>query len=149
MIRMVDGLKKFVRLDVPFLMNERQDRVAQLEALLDRPDVTEAEKYRRIMEAYQIENEFGRTIEAYRGELPAPDGGPERTVEFLRVGRVALIYRTIDGNEIGAWDQDAREWTPLPARYRASVKEGFRIAKKQAAPDLFSIPVPAPEEDSP
>lgn len=149
MMRMVDSLEKFVALDVPFLVAERRSRVEQLKALLDRPDVTEAEKYRRITEAYQIENEYGRTIEAYRGAIENAGDGAERTVEFLRVGRVALIYRTIDGKEMGVWDQNARTWEPLPSRYRPSVKEGFRVARKQSAPDLFALPVSAPEEDAP
>jgi cytochrome c-type biogenesis protein CcmH/NrfF len=144
MARMIEALGAFVELDVPFLLTERRDRVKQLEALMGRPDVTEAEKYRRIMEAYQIENEYGRTIEAYTAEL-ALDGGPARTLEFLRVGRVALVSRTLDSSEMSVWDQKARKWTALGPEYRASIKEGFRIARKQAAPDLFRIPVTAPE----
>ena len=140
MIEMVDGLEKFIELDVPFLLKERRERVARLRALLDNPQVTEAERYRQIMEAYQIENEFGRTIEPYRGEL-AEQGGATRTVEFLRIGRVALIYRTVEGNELKAWNKKDRTWVTLPSSYSSSVKQGFRVAGKQAAPDLFHIPV--------
>lgn len=147
MVKMVDSLAKFVELDVPFLAKERQERVMQLQKLLNRPDVTEAERYRRITEAFQIENEYGRTIEAYRGQLTSADGN-ERTVEFLRIGRTALIYRTIEGSEIGAWNQQTRQWEPLPSQYRSPIKRGFRIARKQAAPDLFHVPVPAPSEAS-
>ena len=143
--RMVDALEKFVELDVPFLLDERENRVEQLKKLLNRPDVTEAEKYRLITEAYQIENEYGRTLETYRGELPG-EGEQTRTVEFLRVGRIALVYRTVDGEDLGAWNQQTREWEPLGPGYKTAVKKGFRIARKQAAPDLFPIPVFAPEE---
>ena len=148
MIRMIDALEEFVKLDVPFLLKERTERVAKLKTLMNRPNVTEAEKYRLITEAYQIENEYGRTIEAYRGQLATTDGTEGRDVEFLRIGRVALVYRTFDGEEIGAWDTNGRKWVELPAQYNASIRDGFRIARKQAAPDLFRIPVPAPTEVS-
>ena len=148
MVKMVGALDKFVSLDVPFLTQERTKRVEQLKKLLDRPDVTEAEKYRRILEAYQIENDYGRTIEAYRGQLATTDGTEGRTVEFLRVGRVALIYRTFDGDELGAWDNKQRQWINLGPEYTAAIRDGFRIARKQAAPNLFRIPVIAPTEVS-
>lgn len=143
MLRMIESLKQFVELDVPFLLDERKSRVDQLEKLMARADVTEAEKYRRITEAYQIENEYGRTIEAYRGTLDA-EGSEGRTVEFLRVGRTVLVYRTFDGEEIGVWNQAERAWQPLGAEYKGALKDGFRIARKQAAPDLFRVPVSAP-----
>ena len=143
--RMIDALSDFVKLDIPFLIEERTERVKKLRTLMDRPNVTEAEKYRLITEAYQIENEYGRTIEAYQGQLKDNDG-QERDVEFLRVGRVALVYRTFDGEQIGAWDQNSRAWVDLPAQYTKSVRDGFRIARKQAAPNLFRVPIPAPSE---
>jgi hypothetical protein len=144
MLRMVESLEDFVALDVPFLLDERLERVAMLKALMDRADVTNAEKYRRIMEAYQIENDFGRTIEAYRGSLGAE--GEMKTVDFLRVGRVALLYQTLDGREIGAWNEDSDAWQTLDGGYRAAIRQGLRIARKQAAPDLLRLPVPAAED---
>jgi Protein of unknown function (DUF3450) len=144
MLRMIDTLDRFVELDVPFQLVERRERVAKLRQLMDRADVTLAEKYRRLMEAYQIENEFGRTIEAYRGTLDA-DGSP-RTVDFLRVGRIALLYQTLDARETGAWDREGKKWIELDDEYRSSVRQGLRIARKQVAPDLLYIPVSAPRE---
>ncbi len=142
MARMIDALEEFIALDMPFLQDERRERIVKLRAMMDRADVTIAEKYRRILEAFQIENEYGRTIEAYRGEIEG-DGGT-RTVDFLRIGRVALLYQSLDGKESGAWDRTAGAWTELPG-YRGSIQEGIRMARKQVAPDLVRIPVPAPE----
>jgi hypothetical protein len=113
---------------------------------MDRADVEDSEKYRRIMEAYQIENEYGRTIEVYQDTLSID--GEERTLDFLRVGRVALLYQTLDGEEVGAWDQQAREWVELPSEYSDSVRKGIRIARKQLAPDMIRVPVAAPEDKS-
>ena len=143
LLRMIDTLDRFVELDVPFLPDERRTRVAHLRELMDRADVTTSEKYRRVMEAYQIETEYGRTIEAYRAPLATADG--ERSVDFLRLGRVALMYQSLDGKEIGIWNAANGAWEPLPAEYRRPITTGLRIARKQAAPDLIKLPIPAPE----
>jgi hypothetical protein len=141
MLNMIEGLDKFVALDVPFLEKERNERVANLRTLMDRADVTNSEKYRRIMEAFQIENEYGRTIEAYRGSLDRD--GTERTVDFLRVGRIALVFQTLDGSDVGVWDQAARTWLPLDSSYKTAIKEGLRVARKQSAPEMLRLPLPA------
>jgi len=143
MLRMIDTLDQFVQLDVPFLADERSQRVRGLRELMDRSDVALSEKYRRLMEAYQVENEYGRTIEAYRGTLDAE--GQQRTVDFLRVGRVALLYQSLDGQQTGFWNASDQRWETLPGAYRSSVKQGLQIAHKQVAPDLIRIPVRAPE----
>jgi hypothetical protein len=146
MLRMIEALEAFVELDVPFLMEERAKRVDDLRRMMPRADVTNAEKYRRIMEAYQIENEYGRTIEAYRATLER--GDREITVDFLRFGRIALVYQTLDESEAGVWDQKTRSWQPLDSSYRSAIRQGLRIARKQAAPDLIRLPLPAAEEAS-
>ncbi|MDO3722154.1 DUF3450 domain-containing protein [Marinobacter sp. chi1] len=143
MLRMVDGLRQFVELDVPFLEQERQERLENLESLMDRADVSVAEKFRKVLEAYQIENEYGRTIEAYSGTLDL-DGTP-REVDFLRIGRVSLIYQTENAQHSGLWDQTERQWVSLPDQYRSPIKEGLRIARKEVAPNLLKLPVPGPE----
>ncbi len=147
MLEMIDTLEAFVRLDIPFLPEERQRRLSGLHELMERADVSDSERYRRILEAYQIENEYGRTIEAYRGAMPF--GGEERTVDFLRVGRICLVYQTLDGERSGVWDQAGRQWIDLPSGYRVAIRQGLRIARKQAAPDLIQLPIPAAAEATP
>ena len=79
MQRMVDALERFVALDVPFLLEERTNRINSLKEMMPRADVTISEKYRRIMEAYQIELENGRTLDAYEGQLgTGPDARTAR-----------------------------------------------------------------------
>ena len=138
MLRMVDGLEQFINLDVPFLQEERKGRVERLRQTIGRADVTAAEKFRNVLEAYQIENDYGRTIEAYKDVI---DG---REVSLLRFGRVSLVYQTEDGSINKAWDQKARKWADLDAaEYRNHIAKGLKIARKQVAPDLIMLPVNA------
>jgi hypothetical protein len=110
---------------------------------MNQSDVTDSEKFRRILEAYQIENEFGRTIEAYRSTLQRD--GKELMVDFLRVGRIALVYQTLDGTENGVWDAQERGWRQLDSSYRSAIQQGLRVARKQTAPDMIRLPLPAAE----
>ena len=142
MIEMIDTLSELVAADVPFLLDEREARVALLRELIDRADVTAGEKFRRIMEAYLVEVDYGRTIEAYRGELPT--GNEVRTVDFLRIGRVGLYYQTLDGAESGRWNPSSRAFETLEGDARRPVQSGLRIARKQAPPELLQLPVQGP-----
>jgi hypothetical protein len=143
MTRMLDTLERFVALDVPFLVDERQNRVKTLKDMMDRADVTISEKYRRIVEAYQVEMDYGRTIEAYEGKLGA--GDEARTVNFLRVGRVALLYQTLDGEETGYWDAEKKDWV-VDDHYAESFQMGVGVARKSRAPEMLIVPVAAPKE---
>ena len=142
-LRMLDSLEQFIKLDLPFLPEERQQRLSHLKQMVNRADVTHAEKFRRILEAYQIENDYGNTIEAYRADINL--NGTTSSVDFLRLGRVALYYQRLDGSETGFWNKETSSWQTLSSDYRHAIREGLRIARKEAAPDLLTLPVPAPE----
>ena len=139
MARMIETLENFVALDVQFLTAERNQRIAGLKNMMDRADVAISEKFRRVLEAYQIEVDYGRTIEAYTGLIEID--GSEQNVDFLRIGRVSLVYQTRDGQKLGLWDNQSRTWQPLSAQYRLNINKGLRIARKQLAPDLIIVPV--------
>jgi hypothetical protein len=144
MLKMTDTLEQLVAADVPFLIAERKERVANLRVLIDRADVTAGEKYRRILEAYQVEMEYGRTIEAYRADLVVDE--KVRSVDFLRIGRIGLYYQTLDGNETGRWNNNRGAWALLDQDYRSSVHKGLAIARKQTPPELLTLPVNAPAQ---
>ena len=139
MLRMVEQLDSFIRRDRPFLLEERTRRVKQLTSLMDRADVTLAEKYRRILEAYQIELDYSRTLEAYPDEIETD--AVRRTVEVLRVGRAGLYYQTLDRQDAAYWDHQQQAWAPASTAERRAIQRGLRIASQQLAPELLVLPL--------
>ena len=146
MLRMLDTLVRLVALDFPFLHEERQKRIEALTELMDDPQAEIPEKFRRLMEAYQVEVQYGRTIEAMRESITID--GQERMVDTLRIGRLGLYYRTLDGEEVGYWDKNAGGWRPLPEGYAKDIDKGLRIARKQAAPQLIKLYLPTARGES-
>ncbi len=140
MERMVATLDQFVNADIPFYKEERLNRVALLKDMMPRADISISEKYRRILEAYQIELDYGRALEAYEGQM---DDG--RTVQFVKLGRVSLMYQTIDGTETGYWDAQAGRWV-VANEYFENVRDALSVARDEGAPELLRVPVPAPQE---
>ncbi len=143
MERMIDGLEQSVNLDVPFLMEERTDRVNNLKDIMERSDVSVAEKFRKVMEAYQIENEYGSSSETYTQTLTLD--GETRSYNILRVGRVGLYFQSDDSKITGRWDNEQRAWV-MDDSARSEIRKGIRIAKQLIAPELIVIPVAAPAE---
>jgi hypothetical protein len=141
MLEMIEALGQIVEADIPFRIEERRSRVERLVNMMDQAEVTASEKYRRVMEAYQGELEFGRTTEAYSDTLPTTG----QTVDFLRIGRTLLIYQTSDQATTGWFNPATRAYEELPNRYQLEVKEGIAIAKNEKAPNLVMLPVPGPE----
>lgn len=143
MQKMVDALAEFVSLDMPFLLEERTNRVNNLKQLMTAADVSVSEKYRRIMEAYGIEMEFGRTIDAQTGTIG--EGDSQKAVQFVRIGRIALMYQTLDGQETGYWDMASKSWV-VDNDYRRDFEDALDLAEEKGAPDLIFVPVPAAKE---
>ncbi len=142
--RMIDNLDKFVSLDIPFLLKERQDRIAFLKETLDRSDVTVSEKFSQVLQAYQVENSYGSTIEAYTDVIQLE--GKDRQVDLLKWGRVSLVFQTPDAATTGVWDNDTREWVIVGDEFRSGVRDGIRIARKTQTAGLVQLPVAAPGE---
>jgi hypothetical protein len=141
MLEMIETLGQMIEADMPFRLEERLARVDRLRMMMDQADVTTSEKYRRVMEAYQGELEYGRTTESYPEPLPTTG----QTVDFLRIGRTLLVYQTSDQETTGWFNPTTRVFEEIPDRYRLEVKEGISIAKNEKAPNLVVLPVPGPE----
>lgn len=139
MLRMLDSLEQFVELDLPFLADERRERLVGLRRAMSDPEVGTAERFRRLLEAYQIEAEYGRGLGLERAEI---DG---KVADILRVGRTALFALSLDGDTALLWDATALAWQPLERRYAADLKRGLRIAREVAAAGLLELPMPLPQ----
>ncbi len=143
-VRMLDALEQFVDLDVPVQLDARRENIEQVRDNMSRADFTIAEKFRQVLELYSVEAEAGRKLETYTATLEV--AGQPREVDILAVGRIALVYQTKDTKLSGAWDQSKRAWVELPAgEYRNAIREGIKIANKQASIDVLQLPIIAPE----
>ncbi|MFT5500461.1 MAG: hypothetical protein ACI88G_000590 [Woeseiaceae bacterium] len=143
MERMIDGLRQSIALDIPFLMEERNNRMAALDEIMERSDVSVAEKFRKVMEAYQIENDYGSSNEWYKESLNVD--GAIREYNMLRVGRIGLYFQSDDSNITGWWNAEAGAYELLGNEHRSEIRKGIRVARQLIAPELILVPLPAAE----
>jgi len=137
---MISSLDVFIELDKPFLLEDRQNSVEALYESLEDPAESLPVTLQRVINTYQAEIDLGRNLQSWRQSLAI--GNSTRQVDMLRVGRLVLMYRTLDRKEIGLWQPDAREWHSLAAnQWNRSFDQAQKIARKQAAPDLVTVPV--------
>jgi len=87
-------------------------------------------------------NTAGRCLPTRAGSVSGADA---RTVEFVQIGRVSLLYRTIDGSETGYYDSTKKAWVP-DASYKEAVETAIRVARRDGALELLTVPVSAPQE---
>ncbi len=132
-------LEGFVAQDLPFLTEERGRRLEVLRRELVRPDVTGAEKLRRLLEALQIETEYGKSAEVDQQEITL-DGAPV-FVDVLRIGRVSLFWRTPDGDRAGTFDRGSWEWVELPSSYGRTIGNAIEMASRIRPVQLIDLPL--------
>ena len=142
--KMLESLESYIKLDLPFKTEARLEQVARVRQSLNSADIKPSEQLRQILELYDIEMQYSRTIDSF-DEFIEIDGEP-REVSVLRWGRMALIYLSLDETEVGIYDADQGFWRRLPASFRNAVRQGLRMARKQASLDMLLLPVPAPIE---
>lgn len=134
--RMLESLETFIGLDTPFRLDERQNRIDLVRASLAKPKVTASEQVRQVLEAYNIEAEYGRKIDTYESSLQ--DG---TVVNILVIGRIGMFYQTKDEQSSGRWNNETSSWDELPGSYRKPIRNGIRMAKKLAPTDMLLMPV--------
>ena len=144
MSRMIASIEQFIELDIPFHLEQRRARIQFVRDAIDDPNVSTAERFRQILVLYQTENAYGRTHETYSATLNL-DGVPT-DVDMLRVGRIALTYQTKDRTRTGAWDSESRQWVTLEdGAYRNAIRDAINVSSGLIAPEIFELPIVAPE----
>lgn len=141
MYRMLGGLEQWLANDIPLKADQRQARVEKLKAMMGRADVADSEKFRRILEAYQIERDYGSKLDAYQDTIAL--NGRDHQVDVLHLGRVSLVARRLDGQQHWVWSTRDETWVELDASAGEAVDKAFAVAQKQVAPSLLSLPLSA------
>lgn len=139
MYQMIEGLEQNLAQDVPIKPQQRAKRIAKLDNMMTRADIADAEKYRRILEAYQIELDYGTKLGLYQGQITAD--GKQLEVDVLHMGRLSLVARSLNGLNYWSWDANKREWRSLDLSLKSELDKAYSIAAKQTAPSLVTLPV--------
>lgn len=140
MYKMIDGLKQTVKNDKPIRIEQRNLRIEKLETMMTVANVSDAEKYRRILEAYQIELDYGIKLGVYQGKITLDD---DKTIEanILYLGRISLIARNFNQDKYWAWDQKEKAWRLLDSSLNSDLNHAYVVANKEVAPSLLTLPV--------
>lgn len=143
MMRMIDGLEKFIAADIPFKLDERNARIERIRGYLTNANITAAERFRQVFSAYDSENAYGLAAAVYNDTLELPSGA--LTVNVLQVGRTGLYYQTLNGDVSGYWDKSSSSWQELDSSYNQGISDAIRIVEGKETVDLMSLPIIAPE----
>jgi len=144
MLRMIESLEKFVVLDLPFSMAERNERIVFLQDAMISPDLSVSEKLRQVLEAYQVEMQYGSAIEAYQDSIFVE--GQKLEVDILRVGRTSLYYQTLDKKQSGLYNLEVAKWKEVSTDFNNTIREGIRIARKQLPANIMMLPIASVKE---
>ena len=143
MYRMIDMLEQFVNADIPVKLERRQARVERLRTVMTNPNVSTSEKYRQVLEAYEIEKDYGSAVEAW--EDTQNFDGQDITADFVHVGRIALLAQSKDLKHAWVWNNSTRIWQKVGDEYLKDITKTIRMARKQAPLDLIKLPIFAAE----
>ncbi len=141
--KMLASLEQFIKADLPFKRQERLESIGELKALMLNSAASDSDRFRNIMDIYTVETEYGNTYEAYPATVDI--GGVETPVDMLRVGRLALYYQTKDQKNSGMWDRASNSWKAIDSSHNRNVRKAIKVAAKTIAPEMMSLPIPAPE----
>lgn len=136
---MINDLETFVNADLPFHIEDRQQRINDLRTALARADLPISEQYRLIIEAYQDEMGYGSVQETWDAELDLASGPTQ--VKMYRYGRAALVYLSLDRSEAARWNRETRDWEPVNAAMRADIVKATKIADGVAQQTVLYAPV--------
>lgn len=138
--RMLAELEAHVAGDLPFLQEIRRRRIDEARALLDDPQRGQAEKFRRVLDAWRSEVEYGYTIGA---EDAATDcAGKPGAATLVRIGRVGLYCVAAEARAGARWDRAAKRWVPLEDDDTvAEVARAAAMAREKEPAGLLVLPV--------
>jgi hypothetical protein len=139
LLDLIDWLEIHVNNDIPFDSKERLNRIEQLKRNSIDPEISISHLYHAVLEAYQIENEYGYSIDTYKHRIELTEGAVE--VQILRIGRIGLYYLSLDSTHGGHWNSLEKNWINADPQTLKQIAQGIKIAKKQAPSSLLTLPI--------
>jgi len=134
-----ERMEKVAALRLPFLSRERERRLEDLNGVLADPYTSLDEQFRRVFEVLLVEAEFGHSSEVYRDSISVD--GEEFQVDLLRVGRLALFFRTLDGKRAGMFDPETKQFCWLESAALNGISRAFAVVRRETAPEMVTLPV--------
>lgn len=139
MYKMIDELQVIIAQDKPLKSEQRLARISKLKVMMSQANISDAEKYRRILETYQIEMDYGNKLGRYQGEIQL---SAEQRIEadLLYLGRIALLARSLDRQQYWSWNVANKQWQSVDIDAE-QIDIAFSMAAKQSTPDLINLPI--------
>lgn len=132
-------LEHWVMSDLPFLMRERKARLVALDKELSRPEVTSADKLRRLLEVLQIETAYGTSVEVVQDRIVIEND--TIFVDMLKLGRLALFWKTSDGERAGEYDIGTHRWIELPEKHHREIRDAMDMAARIRPVEITELPL--------
>ncbi|WP_375749381.1 DUF3450 domain-containing protein [Vibrio sp. HN007] len=139
MYEMLEGLSEYVRQDMPIRHHARYERVEKLRELMTQASISDAEKFRRILEAYQIELDYVTKMGTYTGTIEID--GNKRQAEQLYLGHLSYIARSLDKQNYWVWDNTKQGWKALDSSVNTELDKAYLVATKMASPAILRLPL--------
>jgi len=135
----VSHLDNYIKQDIPFLMDERQVRIASVRDAIAKPEVTGAEKLRRVLEALQVEANYGNTVDVSQERIKV--GNDEVSADVIRIGRVSVYWRSPDGKRVGEFDRGSKQWVELDHKYAETIGDVREMVLRLRSTKVITLPL--------
>jgi Protein of unknown function (DUF3450) len=135
----VNHLDNFIKQDIPFLMDERHARIASVRDAIAKPEVSAAEKLRRVLEALQVEANYGNTVDVSQERIKV--GNDDVSADVIRVGRVSVFWRSPDGKRVGEYDRASNQWVELDHKYTESINDVRDMVLRLRSTKVITLPL--------
>ncbi len=133
------SLEKRIKSDLPFYREERLARLEKLRKKILDPSIPLPSKYKEFMEILKKEVGYGYSVEVYRDTVEV--NGKRYFAEILRLGRIALYFRTPDREKIGWFVPSKGVWEELPRKYKRALDLAYDMAEKRRSTEFIKLPI--------
>ena len=137
----VQRITAFVEKDIPFLPEERKNRITNIKKALSDPHTTQAEQLRRVLETLDVETGYGSDLEITDEEVVLNNRPIHATA--LRAGRLGYYCITPDNKEIGIWSIADQQFVSVDGEEAKAILHLLSLGKRKQIIEVTPVPVSA------